>query len=630
MVGGIKLVIGSRPKPSYLAARTIFPAVDPEEHLSSAPRDLREKLREQESMLTYAHIIARDPEGRITFWSSTDEELYGWSAPEAMGRKSAELLRTELPGPREALELQARTEGRWEGEIVHYHRDGGRRVLSTTWVPYREENGGLAAIIEINCDITKQKAAEREMRARERDFRTFFELNGVGNVLADAKSGRFLAVNQMFCHITGYSQDELTGLSADDLTHPEDRDRDDAGRRESLERGDAHYTIEKRYLRKDGSQTWVSVTSTIIRDDASAPIYAAGVVIDITSRRDALEEIDESRAKLELRVAERTAALHQANETFQTLIDASPAAVIALDSARRVEIWNPEAGHLFGLSRKESVGRRLLDLPLQWSSPDALDALLEMPGNEHANLRLKTGDGRSIEVSVWSASYPGHAGAQPGRVLLVLDETEKKFLEHALLEAGEREQRRIGEELHDGLCQQLLGAAFGAQALFKELERAASPCAEQAGALARLINDSVLHARNLARGINPIEIDPAGLMSALQELAERTPPGAHVELRCEKPVLVRSTEVALHVFRIAQEALTIALRNARASRVLVRLTDTDGSVTLHVSDNGAATGDDAGVGIGIMKYRAQAIHGDLAIETGAGAGNTVSCTFPND
>ena len=617
-----------------MAARTIFPAINPEEHLSAAPRMLREKLREQESMLSHAHIIARDPQGRITFWSAADERLYGWSAPEAIGRSSEELLRTELPESREALELRACAEGRWEGEIAHHHRDGRRRFLSTTWVPHRDEDGVLVGIVEINSDITRQKAVERDLRARDRDFRTFFELSGVGNVLADAQTGRFLTVNGTFCEITGYSAAELSNLSSPAITHPDDRGRDDRGWRQSIERGDAHYTIEKRYMRKDGSETWVSVTSTIIRDDIGEPLYTAGVVIDVTARRLADGALAGARQELAQRVAERTAELHQVSEAFETLIAASPVAIIALDGARRVEIWNPEAEHLFGLRRMDARGKRLLDLPLTWSSPDMLDALLDIPGNNHVSLSVRTQDGRSLDASIWSAPYTAHNGAPTGRVLLVLDETEKKFLEHALLQAGEREQRSIGQELHDGVCQQLLGAAFGAQALFRELERAASPSAGRAGELARLINDSVVQARNLARGINPIELDSAGLMSALQELAERTPAGARVELRCDKPVLVQSTEVALHVFRIAHEAVTNALRHARASRIQIRLKESDGIVTLRVGDNGvgidAASVCDAGVGMEIMKYRAQAIHGDLAIETSAGGGTTVTCTFPNN
>ncbi|MGH8045984.1 MAG: PAS domain-containing protein [Chthoniobacterales bacterium] len=309
------------------------------------------------------------------------------------------------------------------------------------------------------------------------------------------------------------------------------------------------------------------------------------------------------------------------------VIDASPVAVIALDRTRRVEIWNPQAARLFGLDAGDALGRRLLDLPLQWHSPDALDALLDMPSNEQATFRVEPHPGQLLEVSVWCAPYSQRDGTMDGRVLLVLDETEKKFLERALLDAGEREQRRAGQELHEGLCQQLMGAAFVAQALFRELERGDSPCAEQAGKLARLLSDSVLQGRNLARGINPVEIDPAGLMSALQEFAERTRTGAHIELRCDKTVLVHSAEAALHVFRIAQEASAIALREAGATRILIRLAEVDGSVVLQVSDNGSSERD-AGVEIGIMKYRAQAIRGELAVETSPGNG-TVTCTFPN-
>jgi PAS domain S-box-containing protein len=585
-------------------------------------------------MLAHAHVIARDADGCVTFWSATDEEIYGWSAQEALGRKIAELLRTELPEPREQLEARASAEGKWEGEIVQHRRDGSRLTLSTTWTPHYDEAGALVMFVEVNCDITRLKEIEREFRTREREFRSFFELTGVGNVLTDATTGRFLTVNDTYCEMTGYSRTELASLTADDITHPDERDEDAAGWRRSLARGDTHFSMEKRYVRKDRSVLWVAVTSTIIRDDAGQPLRAASVVIDASARRQALEAEAEAREKLERRVAERTEELHRISAALETVIEASPAAVIAIDDARHVEIWNPEAEHLFGLATGEVRGRRLLDLPLSWSSPDQLDALLDMPAGDQATLSVQTSQGRELEVSIWCAPYSPRGGAKDGRVLLVLDETEKKFLEHALLQSGEREQRRIGEELHEGLCQQLLGAAFGAQALFKELDRTKSPSAGRAGDLARLINDSVKDARNLARGINPVEIDSAGLMSALQELAERAGPGVEIELRCAKLVLVHSAETALHVFRIAQEAVTNALRHSRARHIVIRLAEDDGnSIVLQVSDDGVdvplPTENDAGVGIGIMKYRAQAIHGQIDISPTATGGTLVTCTFPN-
>jgi PAS domain S-box-containing protein len=479
------------------------------ERQADVARDLRETLRLQESALRRAHVIIRDADDRILFWSEADEELYGWPATEALGRRVTELLRAELPESREALESRARDAGSWQGEIVHHHRDGRAIISLATWTPHRREDGSVASFVETHCDITAQRQAEQ-------------------------------------------------------------------------------------------------------------------------ARREALEEITRATNELERRVAERTAQLDHVNATFATLIDASPAAIIALDREQRVEIWNPEAQRLFGLAPEATRGRRLRDLPLHWSPMEALESVLEKSEGCSADLRVRAGD-RSLEISLWSAPYAGNGRVRGGHVLVALDETEKKFLEQAFLAAGEREQRRLGLELHDHLCQQLLGAAFGAQALFRELERAASPFASQAGHLAQIINASVVQARNMARGINPVEMDVAGLMSALQELAMRAPTGTHIELRCDPPVPVHSTETALHVFRIAQEAVMNACRNANATRILIRLESHEDEVTLQVSDNGDihAASPDTRLGVGIMKYRAQAIGGALNFDTVDGSGSTVTCTFSN-
>ena len=464
---------------------------------------------------------------------------------------------------------------------------------------------------------------------REEDFRAFFELSGVGNVLVDFATGHFLTVNEAFCRLTGYSAAELMQMSATDLTLPEDMAQDVDGWHESLDRGAPHFTIEKRYRRKDGTVIWVEATSTLIRDEHGDPVYVAGVIIDASARHHALEEIGGARRAL----GEANAELDEISKKFSTLIEASPVAIIGLDDEQRVEIWNPEAELLFGLREAEVRGRRLLELPLHWDSPETIETLLRTTEEARANVAVHPTPDRKLELEIWSAPYRSLASAPHGHVLLLLDETEKNFLEHALLEAGEREQRRIGQELHDHLAQQLLGAAFGAQALFKELERADSPSASRAGDLAQLINTSVLDARNLARGINPIEIDSAGLMSALQELAERTHSGAQIELRCDPPVLVHSPETSLHVFRIAQEAVSDALLHSHASRILIRLAEASGLVTLQVSDNGteASYADEksSNIGIGIMKYRAQAIRGELSIQPTSDGGTNVTCTFAN-
>src|SRR4051812_33741829 len=118
-------------------------------------------------------------------------------------------------------------------------------------------------------------------RESEAEFRAMFDLAGVGTVLVDAATGRFLRVNRKQCEITGYAADELLRMTFAELTHPDDRERDLHlfGR---LLRGEiAEESIEKRYVRKDGTAVWVHVTATAIRDDAGRPVRTVAVVEDV-------------------------------------------------------------------------------------------------------------------------------------------------------------------------------------------------------------------------------------------------------------------------------------------------------------------------------------------------------------
>ncbi len=139
-------------------------------------------------------------------------------------------------------------------------------------------------------------------------------MSGVGNVVSDSKTHLFTRVNEKFCEITGYSAEELATKTAEDITHPDDRDRDAEGWARFLDSSDEHFHIEKRYLRKDGGTVWVSVTSTIIRDDEGRPLRSIGVVSDITDRQSAVKALDQTRNDLERHVSKRTCELEAANQ----------------------------------------------------------------------------------------------------------------------------------------------------------------------------------------------------------------------------------------------------------------------------------------------------------------------------
>ena len=204
---------------------------------------------------------------------------------------------------------------------------------------------------------------------------------------------------------------------------------------------------------------------------------------------------------------------------------------------------------------------------------------------------------------------------------------EREFLERALLESADRESRRIGQELHDHLCQHLLGAAFSAKALANSLDPA-SPAAIEAHELARLINSGVGQIREIVRDLHSAELGASGLMAALQELARR--PRCRFEYG--HPVSLPDAATAGHAYRIAQEAVANAVKHSGARAVVIRLHDDEQSVYLEIADDG--TGFDPtslvsrGLGLAMMKIRARAVGGKIRFDTPADGGTRVLFVVP--
>jgi len=211
---------------------------------------------------------------------------------------------------------------------------------------------------------------------------------------------------------------------------------------------------------------------------------------------------------------------------------------------------------------------------------------------------------------------------------------ERRRLEHAIIEVAEHEQMRIGQELHDGLGQQLTAVAFLAEVLARKLSALAIPETADAARIERLVSAAVSQARQLARGLAPVDLDAEGLMAALENLAAtvRDVFGIDCHFHCADPVPVHDSAAAINLYRIAQEAVTNAVKHSGARHVLIELARTDGLLRLAVSDDGrgldgARSGGD-GLGLRIMRHRARVIGASLALESTAGAGLTVRLTVP--
>ena len=217
---------------------------------------------------------------------------------------------------------------------------------------------------------------------------------------------------------------------------------------------------------------------------------------------------------------------------------------------------------------------------------------------------------------------------------LTREMAERQRLEEEILKVSEREQRRIGHDLHDNLCQHLTATALAGQVLGERLAAKSLPEARDAGQVVALVEDGIDLARNLARGLYPVEMEAEGLMSAFQQLATNISKGAKVQciFECDEPVLIHNDGVATHLYRITQEAVRNAISHGKAKRIVINLSEDRGVIKLSVEDDGVGIPEDLkknqGLGIRIMAHRATMIGAAFSVEPAPTGGTIVTCSLP--
>lgn len=229
-----------------------------------------------------------------------------------------------------------------------------------------------------------------------------------------------------------------------------------------------------------------------------------------------------------------------------------------------------------------------------------------------------------------AATLRNQRDAQRSRIELLEHSQE---LEREIVKVSDREQARIGRDLHDGLCQFLAAISFAAGGLRTTLSREAHPAASTAGEISQLLRDSIVYARHLARGLSPIDHSDEGLESALAGLSTTTSRlfGIACTFTKQGSVGFLTDFQAIHLFRIAQEAVSNALRHGDAKEVEIHLESEPTFVSLRVSDDGSGFDPEAakasGMGLHIMRYRASTLGGTLDIQPKLPSGMTVTCRF---
>jgi two-component system sensor kinase FixL len=323
-------------------------------------------------------------------------------------------------------------------------------------------------------------------------------------------------------------------------------------------------------------------------------------------------------------------------ETFHILAKTAHEAIFLIDVNGIIQFVNPAAETLFGYLGKELLGKNIKQL---MPSPhrELHDSYIK--NYLQTGIKKVMGKGRQLLGQRKDGSqFPmylsvGEIQLEHSHLFagLILDLSTQQKLQREILAIPAREQQRIGEELHDGLGQQLTGLSMLAQSL---LNKASKPEHELASQIASGLHEALTQLRALARGLVPIQIYADGFMISLKEITESIEQQSNIpiKLQIDNVVLLFDDATATHLYRIVQESLNNAVKHADASRINVSLKIDQNHGVLEIIDNGIGMPpdleDSSGLGLNIMKHRCGLFDGEITINPAGERGTKVCCRFP--
>jgi PAS domain S-box-containing protein len=646
-----------------LEARTRERASEPvQRNESSQTSGLR--FRELVEALPAA-IYMTDADGRVTFFNRAAAQLCG-CVPELGQDEWCGSWRlyspdgTPLPHSGSSIAVVLKKNRQVSGtEVVAERPDGTRVPLIAYQIPLHDDSGSLIGAVNMLVDISERKRAELSLRESEERFRQVVENIDEVFWMSDLEKNRILFISSGYEKIWDETRESLYSSPRKwiEAIHPEDRER--VFRAALLKQRTGDYDEEYRIIRSDGTLRWIHDRAFPVRNADGTVDRIAGIAEDITERKKAEEALklrssqQGALADLGRRALERgnlDQLLDYAVALIPRILGIEFCSVFELLPGSEALLLRAGAGWKKGLVTRETVSAKSDSqegFTLLSGAPVIIEDLRTETRFRPPTLMRDHGVVSGMNVII-------HARGRPYGVLSAHTSERQKFsgvdvdflqsaanvlaaaiesrrLEEELLCTVEREQQRIGQDIHDGLCHQLAGIGFSIGLIARDLPDTLNAKSKLTDVVGN-IRGAILEAQMLARGLSPVQLESDGLMSALQELVSSIERLFKISCRfdCEQPVLVEDNAVATHVYRIAQGAIHNAIKHGHATHVTLTLAGS-GEHTLTISDDGlglsAEFSSSKGMGVHIMKYRAGMIGGRLSIAPGQPSGTKVICTW---
>ncbi len=595
-------------------------------------RKLEERLRHEVEITTaliettQAIVLLLDHEGKIVQFNEFMEKLTGYAQEDVIGKDWFEtfLPRDDRHKIRDLFKqaiMGERTEGNINPILT---KDGDLRQIQWYDAQLTKPDGHLAGLLCTGHDITERMRMEESLRISEERLALAVTVGGIGvfehDHLADTVH---LSAELAAIHGWDASEPRVAASEFFETIHPEDRDKMSEARRHCHDpAGDGRMAETLRITRQDGAIRWLNVCAeTFFEGDGAnrQPVRTIGTVHDITSDVQTKEALHEREARL-------SAVLNTAHD-----------AIITIDYRGLITGVNTATEKMFGYSEEEMLERNvsmLMPSPYREEHDQYLanfmktgEARIIGTGRELVGQHK---DGSIIPIDL-AVSQVDHLGEFTG---IIRDISNRKNLERHLAEVRADEQRNIAQELHDGIGGQMTGVGMLAATLAKKLERERSAHADSAAELLQHIRTAHDQLREVSRGLMPVQQVSGGLEAALLSLAEKY---NNESFEC---VFERTGDFAMddsisanHLYRIAQEAISNAIRHGQATCISIRLEMANDRAKLIIEDNGSGFQEipDSGDGMGLrtMKYRAGLMNATVHIRPRSRGGTVVECSFPN-
>jgi two-component system CheB/CheR fusion protein len=531
------------------------------------------------------------------------------------------LIRTDVGRPLDEV-VQRFTDAELPGDVQQVLRDptlqekevrteDGRWYLRRV-VPYRTLDERLDGVVVTFVDITERKQAAD---AVVRQLAAIVE-NSADAIFSKDLDGTIRTWNRGAERLYGYGRDEAVGRSVQ-IFVPEDRSEEWDDVMARLARGEHVEQLETERLCKHGRRAVVALTVSPIRDEGGKVVSASVIARDISERKQAEQ------------------ALRDREERLQAILGTVTDAVITIDYQGLIQGVNRAAERMFGYAAAEMVGQ---SVSLLMPAPYREEHAGYLVRYFKTGIRHVIGTSREVEARRKDGTvFPVELGVSELEQLKLFvgihrDLTARRQLERDVVEVASLEQRRIGQDLHDTVGQELTALNLLAGELAAALRSDPAHAALLVERIGQGLQRSQQELRTVLRGLLPVAVDSEGLMAALTDLAFRTQQErkATCTFDCPEPVSVADNVTATHLYLIAQEAVHNALKHARPRNVRIRL-ESNHLMILRVQDDGsgmpAGPGPAQGLGLRIMRNRAAIIGASLTIEPGTPTGTVVTCTL---